>query len=808
MRGGLLSRPEAAALVQGLFPPGGPLGAAGPLPPISPELREELKTAVCRAIQRFPRRSSLGPNGSRFEHWGLLKADSEALGLAAEDMVGFLLGECPPGALHANLWARLTALVKTGGGVRPLAAGSVLRRLAAKGACAVFKDAFSGAVGPQQFGVGRSAGTELVHKSITALTDEDPSRIVIAFDAANAYGNIPRDRILEGVSSRVPELAGTAWAWLGAGTTHWLWDEGGRAHPVRATKGVDQGCPLSPVFFALGLASSLQEIARRLRDLDRQAHVFAYLDDIIVVVPSRVSGQAAAVVAEVLANAGLTLNAGKTKVWSKDKGEPVPAELSSHRVDRLGVLGAGVASLDREEGELEAPVHGVSGGEEVLVKARALVRRLRELRSAGLSARAAFLVLHTYAGSCINHLQRANYEDGAWVAQLKAVLFEGLGDLIGQGLGSRCQEIASLKFTAGGLAFGGVVERSAQAFLASWALTLKEVAGTLGVASEAGFRARCPSVAQELAKAEEELLRQGATKGERLDWGAFLAEPAPHLQRVWALEAGTCKRDRLLAGMGPEDATDLRSQGGVGAGGFLQPYLGEERQCQVLPDAHFQLLLRDRLLLPVCPAGGSCQHRRSDGRVCGEPLDPRGWHARKCAIGGGLDKRHNAIRDWAASTYTASTGLATSLEQHVPQWDRTTIDDETGQLRVEQAILDVATADARSGQPKWFDITVKCAHTDDLARLGARSRRDGRAAADAAAGKRRRYSEAGPALLPLAFESGGRPAEDTIAFIRQCGSSFASGGRDGSQQAQLLWQECSTLLQRGNAELILSAIGK
>ena len=144
----------------------------------------------------------------------------------------------------------------------------------------------------------------------------------------------------------------------------------------------------------------------------------------------------------------------------------------------------------------------------------------------------------------------------------------------------------------------------------------------------------------------------------------------------------------------------------------------------------------------------------------------------------------------------------------MPQWDRTTIDDETGQLRVEQAILDVATADARSGQPKWFDITVKCAHTDDLARLGARSRRDGRAAADAAAGKRRRYSEAGPALLPLAFESGGRPAEDTIAFIRQCGSSFASGGRDGSQQAQLLWQECSTLLQRGNAELILSAVGK
>ena len=287
-----------------------------------------------------------------------------------------------------------------------------------------------------------------------------------------------------------------------------------------------------------------------------------------------------------------------------------------------------------------------------------------------------------------------------------------------------------------------------------------------------------------------------------VDWVGFLDESHPKLQGVWAKQAGQCRRTRLLATLGEDDAADFRSFGGVGAGSFLTPYLGEYQKCKVLPDGHFTILLRDRLLLSVCPEGARCKHRRPNGQLCGALLDKRGWHARKCNIGGGVDLRHKDLCDWGAHTYSECHGLAASREQHVPQWDREFVDPETGAVRVEQAILDVATADARTGRALYYDFTVKAAHSDDPARRRARAQRDGRAAADAAGAKRNRYSLAGPALVPLPFEAGGRPAKETETFVRQCGSAH-----EDELHTAILWQECSTLLQRGNAELILSAIG-
>ena len=55
------------------------------------------------------------------------------------------------------------------------------------------------------------------------------------------------------------------------------------------------------------------------------------------------------------------------------------------------------------------------------------------------------------------------------------------------------------------------------------------------------------------------------------------------------------------------------------------------------------------------------------------------------------------------------------------------------------------------------------------------------------------------ALRPLALESGGRPAAGIVAFVRECGAALASYGPEVEQLMAQLWQECSTLLQPGNA---------
>ncbi len=73
--------------------------------------------------------------------------------------------------------------------------------------------------------------------------------------------------------------------------------------------------------------------------------------------------------------------------------------------------------MEREE--QQAPVHGRTNGAKVLSDARALAERLVELRKAGLALRPAFLVLQTFANSCVDHLQRASYEEGPWVEELE-----------------------------------------------------------------------------------------------------------------------------------------------------------------------------------------------------------------------------------------------------------------------------------------------------------------------------------------------------------------------------------------------------
>ena len=67
-------------------------------------------------------------------------------------------------------------------------------------------------------------------------------------------------------------------------------------------------------------------------------------------------------------------------------------------------------------------------------------------------------------------------------------------------------------------------------------------------------------------------------------------------------------------------------------------------------------------------------------------------------------------------------------------------------------------------------------------------------------------------MVPLLFETDGRPGEDTIGFVRRCGAAWAAlhGEDDAEKQVATsqLWQKWNALLQLDNAELILSANGR
>ena len=72
-------------------------------------------------------------------------------------------------------------------------------------------------------------------------------------------------------------------------------------------------------------------------------------------------------------------------------------------------------------------------------------------------------------------------------------------------------------------------------------------------------------------------------------------------------------------------------------------------------------------------------------------------------------------------------------------------------------------------------------------------------------GKRRRYPPSGGELVPLVFEAGGRPADETVAFVRSWAVDLDDAER--SKVMRFAWHQYSSVLQSGNAEMILSATG-
>ena len=89
--------------------------------------------------------------------------ETDALDAASKVVVLFLVGDLPQECIKANLGARLIVLRKKNGTLRPVACGSVIRRLAARAACEEWKDEIQEACGTNQyavpFGIAMGSGT-------------------------------------------------------------------------------------------------------------------------------------------------------------------------------------------------------------------------------------------------------------------------------------------------------------------------------------------------------------------------------------------------------------------------------------------------------------------------------------------------------------------------------------------------------------------------------------------------------------------------------------------------------------------------
>jgi hypothetical protein len=116
-----------------------------------------------------------------------------------------------------------------------------------------------------------------------------------------------------------------------------------------------------------------------------------------------------------------------------------------------------------------------------------------------------------------------------------------------------------------------------------------------------------------------------------------------------------------------------------------------------------------------------------------------------CNLGGGVVRRHNAIRD-TLRDWMNSQKRHTTIEQHVPKWDRT--DD--------RAILDLAYTEP-TGDQVYMDVSVVAAAIRN-------SDGDGKPLARRERTKHSRYPGSG--MVPFVVDVRGRWGKEAQAWLR------------------------------------------
>jgi len=162
----------------------------------------------------------------------------------------------------------LISLEKKSGGLRPIAVGYTLRRIAAKCANSYATSQLTDYFNPIQMGVGVPGGCEAAVHATRRYTDAMlDGHVVAKIDFSNAFNSLRRDLMLLSVASTVPgiyrfyHLAYSQPSVLRFDT-----------RTILSEEGPHQGDPLGPLLFCVSIHPDLQRLQSEL--------VAGFMDDL------------------------------------------------------------------------------------------------------------------------------------------------------------------------------------------------------------------------------------------------------------------------------------------------------------------------------------------------------------------------------------------------------------------------------------------------------------------------------------------------------------------------------------------------
>ena len=254
----------------------------------------------------FPAGSSGGPDGLRPQHLKDLVNCREAGPDLLSALTAFinmtLAGHCPADVAPIFFGGRLIALNKKSGGIRPIAIGLVLRRLASKCANAFGVARLTTYLSPRQLGVGTAGGCEAaVHSARRYLESMPREHVLVKLDFTNAFNSLHRRDMLLAIKDRLPELYAYSYSAYSQPSTLFY-----GPYTLQSSEGPQQGDPLGPLMFSNAVQPLLESLGSEL--------TVGYLDDLTLGgLQSQVAKDVQRVI-EVGDELGLTLNISKCEL--------------------------------------------------------------------------------------------------------------------------------------------------------------------------------------------------------------------------------------------------------------------------------------------------------------------------------------------------------------------------------------------------------------------------------------------------------------------------------------------------------------
>ena len=108
--------------------------------------------------------------------------------------------------------------------------------------------------------VGVAAGAESLAHTARPFTEADTDLVLLALDAQNAFSSADKKKCFQELERSAPEFTAFAEAFSRRTSQYLYWDAKGRCHPPTSIRGVDQGDPLAPLLFAIGLKPHLEQL--------------------------------------------------------------------------------------------------------------------------------------------------------------------------------------------------------------------------------------------------------------------------------------------------------------------------------------------------------------------------------------------------------------------------------------------------------------------------------------------------------------------------------------------------------------------